>query len=140
MNILLIKAKGLTSEHPSVTPPLGLMYIAGYLRNLNPSHRINIIDLRVRNLSSHKLAEIMEEFSPQVVGISAVTMEALSMHEIAAIAKATLPEAKVVVGGPHPSSFVNKTIADTNIDYIVIGEGELTFAELVKSIEEGRNV
>ncbi len=140
MNILLIKAKGLTSEHPSVTPPLGLMYIAGYLRNVNPSHKINIIDLRVKNLSTDKLVGLIEEFDPQVIGISSVTMEALSMHEIAAIAKATSPHSKVVVGGPHPSSFVNKTIVDTNIDYIIISEGELTFAELVKSIEDGGDV
>lgn len=137
MNILLIKARGTSAEHPSVTPPIGLMYIAAYLKKINPSHRIEIIDLRVKNLPMNKLREAVEGFNPQVVGISAVTMESLNMHEIAAVVKSQLSDCKVVVGGPHPSSFVRQTISDSNIDFIVVGEGELTFAELIKSLENG---
>lgn len=140
MNILLIKAKGTSIEHPSLTPPLGLMYIAAYLKKINPSHKIEMIDLRVQNLPMNKLREVAEGFNPQVVGISAVTMESLDMHEIAAVVKSQLSECKIVVGGPHPSSFIRPTISDSNIDYIVIGEGELTFAELIKVLDNGDNI
>lgn len=137
MNILLLKARGasLLTYH-SATQPLGLMYIASCLKRKHPSINIKIIDTRVTKFSREKLRVLLEEFHPEITGISAVTMEANSMHELAGIVKATLPECKVIAGGPHPTSFLKKTLEDMNIDFTVKGEGELTFEELVESIKK----
>lgn len=140
MNILLIKAKCITKEHPLITPPLGLMYLSAYIKQHNPAHNFKIIDMRMNQVSNKELARILDDYNPQVVGISAVTMEAVNMHEISAIVKETLPECKVVAGGPHPSSFIQKTLSDMNIDYLVLGEGEVTFYELLENIEKGGDI
>lgn len=139
MKILLIKARGLTFQNFHITPPLGLMYLAGYLRETFKNIEVKILDTRVyKNRYKERLAVELKDFEPAMVGISAVTMEAKSMHEIAGMVKEVLPESKVVVGGAHPTSFLRRTLEDRNIDYVVRGEGEETFAELVRVIvEEG---
>jgi len=140
MNILLIKSTGLTKENPGVTYPLGLMYLSAMVKHHSPSYKIRIIDLRVTKLSTHKLAEIVESFNPQIVGISAVTMEAINMHEVAAVAKDVIPDSIVITGGPHPTAFYKKILEDPNIDYAVIGEGEETFLELLHTLEKGGDI
>ncbi len=141
MNILLIKSTGLTFQNFSVTPPLGLMYLAAYVRERVKGVNLKILDTRVSKDGYREiLLRELKDFEPTIVGISAVTMEAKSMHEIAGMVKGVLPESKVVVGGPHPTSFLRRTLEDRNIDYVVRGEGEETFAELVEVIKEGGDV
>lgn len=140
MNVLLLKAEGLTSQNNAVTPPLGLMYLASYLKGKHPSINIKIVDTRVANSKQKEFKKLLEDFHPDITGISAVTMEANSMHELAGIVKKTVPDCKVIAGGPHPTSFLEKTLRDTNIDFVVRGEGELTFEELVETIKTGGNI
>ncbi len=135
MNILLLKAEGKTLLSNTVTPPLGLMYLSSYIKRNHPSINIKIIDTRVTKLSPKKLKALLEDFRPEVTGISALTMEAESMHKLAEMVKKTIPESKVIAGGPHPTAFLKRTLADSNIDFVVKGEGELTFNELVDTIE-----
>ena len=48
--------------------------------------------------------------------------------------KEVQPDLTVVVGGPHPSAYTDQVMADLNIDYAVLGEGELTADELDQAI------
>ena len=137
MNVLLIKPSGLAFHNFSVTQPLGLMYLASYLRKDDPRrHHIRIADLRLSSSSPDVLADIAREFRPDVVGISALTMEARGLHHAAATVKAMCPDCRVVAGGPHPSVFYEQTLADAHIDCVVLGEGEITFKELVQAFEQ----
>jgi radical SAM superfamily enzyme YgiQ (UPF0313 family) len=45
----------------------------------------------------------------------------------------------VVVGGPHPTTEPIEYLASSSIDYVVVGEGEQTFLELVRAIESKRS-
>jgi len=48
-------------------------------------------------------------------------------------------EAKIIVGGPHPSSLPEECLKDNpNIDFVVIGEGENTLRELVNHLSENK--
>ncbi|HEY4716340.1 MAG TPA: radical SAM protein [bacterium] len=141
MNILLIKAAGITNYNSAVTHPLGIMYLASYLKKYCSSElNIKLLDMRVQNMSSKKLSQFIETFNPDIAGISAITMEANNMHEIAKELRRSAPRCKVIAGGPHPTSFVSKTLADRNIDCVVAGEGEKTFYEIVESSKHANNI
>ena len=56
----------------------------------------------------------------------------------AASRASTLPGARVVCGGPHPSVAAEDVLEDAAVDYVVRGEGELTFVELLDGLEDGR--
>lgn len=139
MKVLLIKAGFVPKRFNVITTPLGIAYLASYLREKEPYIRLKLYDIRIEKPDDNQLYSMIKEFSPDVVGISSITMEAHEMHRIALITKRVSPKIKVIAGGPHPSLFPEDTLSDMNIDYIVRGEGEITFHKLVTALASGRD-
>ena len=108
-----------------------------YRRTLfDPTHRI-----------WQEIRDIISDFAPTVVGISAKSSTFASVLRVAGIAKEINPGTIVVVGGPHPSAIFSK-VSDRkgaensltsyrNIDYFIVGEGEETIVELLQAFEKG---
>ena len=78
-----------------------------------------------------EIEQQVRNFKPNVVGITTMTSKFPMAIRVAAIAKTLDPDIQVVIGGHHSSIFGQKLIQDRNIDFAVIGEGEITFLELV---------
>jgi len=138
MRILLIKASYYYYHNRGVSPPLGLMYLASFLREKEKDVKIKIIDTRVECQKEGKIKEKIIEFKPDIVGISAITVEAKKMHSIAKEVKEVSRNIPVIVGGPHPTSYPEEVMTDENIDYAVIREGEKTFLEIVRCLSSGK--
>jgi len=151
--VVLIKASDISHYRPlmppwvweigknynfAMTPPLGIMSIASVLRN--KGHEVGIIDMRETELKNQSLKGEIEKHSPEIVGISAITTEAPSLHAIAKVAKEVDKKTFVIAGGPHASSFIQKVLSDPNIDCAVIGEGEEIAQELVDAIVRKRDI
>lgn len=136
--ILLFRTMKITKDYFLISPPMGLMYIVSVLRQ-SGNYEIKIIDMRLDKLGVEDIVKKFKEFQPDIVGISVFTQEANLMHWIAGRIKEENPRCKIIVGGPHATSYPKEILEDLNIDYVVIGEGERTTVELVKSIEEGKN-
>ncbi len=108
--------------------PLALETLAGNL----DGHDVAILDLKV---DPQGLAAALASFSPDLVGITAVTCEANTACRIALEAKERTG-AVVVVGGIHAScdpEFFNRP----GIDFVVVGIGKASFRELVDALEAG---
>ncbi|MFA5089606.1 MAG: radical SAM protein [Candidatus Omnitrophota bacterium] len=133
MKILLIRPNSGIVKTP---PPLGLMYIAGYIRNKMPVE-IKIVDARRGRLDEAGIRKVVEQFGPDIVGITGLHFESIGAHAIAKIAKSLNKVCIVVLGGPYASSDYAGALKDASIDYCVVGEGEESFYELAKSISEG---
>jgi len=130
---------------PSV--PMGLMYLAAYLRKFGLKSRIIELGIfnrqeaivandRVRfGLSNQKILSILKKEKPKIVGITSMySVFYRDVIEIAATIKKFDSRIKVVVGGNHPSSYYQYILKDKDIDFAVIGEGEQTFLELCQAI------
>ncbi len=72
----------------------------------------------------------MRRRRPQLVGVSVFTAGARSAAGYAEIAKRH--GAFVVLGGYHPSALPDEVLGLPHVDAVVRGQGELTFAELVR--------
>ena len=120
----------------SLMPPLGLMYLASYLRRRDDAD-VRIIDMTPSRIGYDNLGEEIRNFRPDWLGISALTFESLGLHRVAAIAKVIRPGLPVVAGGPHPSAYTNRVMEDGNIDFAVVGEGELTADDLNHALRTG---
>ena len=142
MKILLAKSAHITSTAISILPPLGLLYLAGSVRRFRAQDEVKMIDLRVATEREYR--DILATWRPDVVGISTITVESEHAHRLASIAKQaakqTRSEAAVIVGGPHATGYFNEILADTNVDYAVLHEGELTFVELLNAIENRSDI
>ena len=136
MRLLFIKPRFIERGLNVITPPIGLAYLASYLREREKDAKIKILDMLFHN--EEDLIDEIKNFSPDVVGISSLTVEADSMHRIALLTKRISRNIVVVAGGPHPTLFPRDVLSDGNIDYVVKGEGEKTFHELFISLYGGR--
>jgi anaerobic magnesium-protoporphyrin IX monomethyl ester cyclase len=128
MRILLINPAptGTLKATGVLFPPLGLLYVAAYAER--EGHQVVVRDLAV----CRKKEEI--DFNKyDLVGISTDTTRHRQALQLAKRAKAN--GCTVVMGGPHPG-YVNEEILSTKrVDFIVHGEGEVTFSELVAALE-----
>jgi len=114
-------------------PPLGLLYLAGYIKKYS-DYELKIIDAQVEKFNYSQLKEKIKEFNPDVVGITAMTFTLLDVIKTAETAKEACPSAKIVIGGPHVQIYPEETANLKNVDYVVLGEGEKIFLELIQNI------
>ncbi len=132
------------------TEPLGLLYLAGYLRKFGLESKILVLGIfdikkaiiskkRVRfGLSDKEIISRIKKENPKVVGITSMySVYYRDVMEIAETIKKFDKKIKIVIGGNHPSSYYPYVLKDRNIDFAVIGEGELTFLELCQKILKG---
>jgi len=108
-------------------PPLGLLYIAAYVEK--EGHQVVVKDLAVR-----KKKEEIDFKKYDVVGISTDTTRHRQALQLAKKAKAG--GCMVVMGGPHPSYVDEEILSTQRVDFIVRGEGEITFSELVATLQK----
>ncbi len=79
-------------------------------------------------------------FAPDVVGITSKTQNYASAQILIEIAKRIRPDVRIVVGGPHPSMAGEQVLENQDVDVAVVGEGEETIVELLKTLETGSSL
>lgn len=70
-----------------------------------------------------------------IYGITMMSVDYLDVKKAAEIIKEVKPNSKTVTGGPHPSICTEEVEKTGCFDYIVTGEGEITFPKLVREIK-----
>ena len=111
-------------------PPINLTSVASYLTDLEVE--VGILDAKVLNLDYRKLKKKIAKFNPDLVGVSVFVSAAINhCYEVAKAAKEVNPNCVVVFGGRHPTWVPEETLAAKNVDYLVRGEGDLTFREFI---------
>ena len=140
MNVLLLSMPDSFEHMPAVAirmPNGALSSLAG---NVDPHHRVAVADLvlvqdRVRDV----VARLVREQEPDVVGLSVMTFQRRTAHRLIELVRALRPGVRIVVGGYDPSLAPDAYAdpASGAADFIVRGEGELTFRELCRAVESG---
>ncbi|MGB9498107.1 MAG: B12-binding domain-containing radical SAM protein, partial [Dissulfuribacterales bacterium] len=139
MKILLIYPycleKRIHEEDVSV-PPIGLYYVGAMLKA--HGYDVEILNWHNMNREPERMRQILKEKRPSVVGLSLLHANRWGGIEVARMAKATDPNVKVVFGGVGPTFLWRHFLRHfKEVDYVVVGEGELSFLELVRCIEKG---
>ncbi|MFW9913260.1 MAG: B12-binding domain-containing radical SAM protein [Candidatus Thorarchaeota archaeon] len=118
-----------------VSPPLGLGYVASYLREFG-SHEVLIHDGMLHQTTDDEFADLVSDYRPDIVGISAQATPAIyDVYRFAAVVKDCDPDCNVVVGGAHASFSDDLILRDApQIDFVVRGEGERVMLELLERI------
>jgi radical SAM superfamily enzyme YgiQ (UPF0313 family) len=137
MNVLLLSMPDSFEHMPPVAirmPNGALTSLAG---NVDDHHRVAVADLI---LASDKVREtvtrLVQEFDPRVVGLSVMTFQRRTAERIIDLLREVKPGLKIVVGGYDPSLAAD-AYEQMRVDYIVRGEGEFTFRELLRALERG---
>jgi anaerobic magnesium-protoporphyrin IX monomethyl ester cyclase len=98
---------------------------------------VRIIDAAAENLSVEQTIVEIKEYKPDIVGISSTTAGIVASGKLAECLKALDKSIITIIGGCHVTSLPEETLAEFNgFDIAVIGEGEVTFTEILKAINE----
>ena len=110
--------------------PWNLCQVAAMIEEI--SSEVKIIDAYKDNLSKDDLAKEIKNFNPDIIGIT-VLMDQYgeAAHISAKIAKLVSKNIIVVLGGVYATANPKRAITDKNIDYVVIGEGEYVFKQVI---------
>lgn len=117
--------------------PLGLLYLASYLREHHPEVDVRIVDLFADYPEPAEAAARIAALEPDLVGIGSFNVDGAVAHQVAEAVKRARPNVPVVFGGPYASCSWRSILRDRNVDAAVIGEGEETFLELVRTLDAG---
>lgn len=140
MKILLVYSypleKRVFYEEDIKVPPIGIYYVASVLKE-------NGYDVEIINWYEEKergyIEEEIRKIGPDIIGFSVLNANRWSAIEISEIAKKIDPKIKIVFGGPS-ATFLWKHFLKNfpSVDYILLGEAEYTFLELLRDIEKGK--
>ncbi|HWP98944.1 MAG TPA: radical SAM protein [Vicinamibacterales bacterium] len=142
MRLLLFSLPDSFEHTPALVmrmPNGGLASLAG---NVDRHHEVAVADLvLVQDRVVPTVERLVRALEPEVVGFSIMTFQRRTAHRLIRFVRLLRPQARIVVGGYDPS-LATEAYEDPalGVDYVVRGEGDVTFRELVRAIEAGRPV
>jgi radical SAM superfamily enzyme YgiQ (UPF0313 family) len=169
MKVLLIHPPWLKFFGRSLTsPPVALNSIASYIKRELPEVQIDIYNADHSNdavdqisnsflfASGHEeylrrlndfndniwkeVKKVISDYQPDIIGISSMTASFISGLNVSKISKEINSEIIIVFGGKHSTALPENTLINSSIDFVVIGEGEETFKDLILNINSPNKV
>ena len=120
-------------------PHLGLLAIATYIKQ--EGYEPVIFDSRKYLQQGKDFWPVLErEIKDSLcVGLSVMTAQVDSALRIASKIKQNYPKMPLVWGGYHPSLFPKQTLDDPLVDFVIQGEGDWSFLDVLKALELGED-
>ncbi|MFH0954245.1 MAG: radical SAM protein [Verrucomicrobiota bacterium] len=155
MKTILIQPPALQSQdsYSSFTqPPLGIAYLAAYAKSLG--FDVSVLDavgpafqrtcpwpgapgLLLQGMPLDEVVSRLPQ-DAEVVGFSCMFTHAWPMvRELMHRVRAALPKAFLIAGGEHATAMPERVLRDGRLDLIVLGEGEMTFGEVLEKLKLG---
>ncbi len=136
-NLIIREGSCVTSGSPIVLrEPIAIEYLGGYLKNKG----YEVIIIQQGNLSDEQMVDKIIECKPDVVGMSvhATYIHNYSLNIAKRIKKAD-DRIYIVFGGNHPTGNPY-LLEDNNVDYVIMGEGEEVFYQLLLRLSDNGDV
>ncbi|OPZ93168.1 MAG: (Dimethylallyl)adenosine tRNA methylthiotransferase MiaB [Firmicutes bacterium ADurb.Bin419] len=120
----------------SYVMPLGFAYLKAHIPS---EHNVKVIDLAINKIDcqSEEFKEMFQSFNPDIVGISCWSFNSKEAFEIAKTVKCLKKDVKVIMGGIHSTVAPGNVIENENVDFVLRGEGEISFPALIREIQKG---
>lgn len=125
------------TQRSSFNFPWGIAYIARYL--LNDGYQVEVIDGHAMQLEKEEIVQQILDTKCDILGISAFSTQYNAVRVISKAVKESLG-IKVIVGGPLSHYSYKLTLDTTDVDFCVIGEGEMTVVDLLRNINSPEKV
>ena len=132
---LIGKNPAIVEKHRGFNPPLGVLSLAGYLEE-HTDHEVEVIDAQPPGWSYEELAQQIAQRSFDVCGITAMTFTLIDVIKTCRVVRRVNPQCSIVLGGAHVHLFPDETIRLPEVDYLIQGEGEITFADFLDKLDD----
>lgn len=118
--------------------PLGMAYITSYARSRG--YEVELVDANALGWTYNDLEEKIRKYAPDVIGTTLLTPSAKEGFNLFKLAKNINPDIITVAGGPHATVVPEDVLKRGPVDICVMGEGEETMYDILKSLEMGRDL
>ena len=119
------------SDVKSSSPPIGILSLASMIRKYG--YKVVVVDAHAEGLDINQIKAVIQKEKPDVVGVTAMTVMISAAAEIAKIAKECDSKIVTILGGVHVTAEPIETLNRySQIDYAIIGEGEVAFTEFLE--------
>jgi anaerobic magnesium-protoporphyrin IX monomethyl ester cyclase len=155
--ILLISPPAFTKKSPrdiNPLPPMGLGYLASIAER--SGIQVKILDCLIHGweheeyvntdlvrvgLSDKDIQDRIIQFKPDMVGINCQFSRQYKIyHQMFSLIKRIDPRIIVVAGGPHATVCPEEVLSDENCDYVLLGEAEESFQELIIALQKDTDI
>lgn len=130
-----------TDKKRTIAMPPAFAYLQRYYRSGNLSPFKLFSHYRHYGLPWEEIRERIRRADADVIGVSALFTpfyrEAL---RVAAIAKELDAARPVIIGGAHVNACPTQVLANPNVDFVLLGEGERTLPELISAFDTGKSI
>lgn len=143
MRVLLINSN--VKDDLLAAPPLGLCYVANAAEAAG--HEVRALDLCFsRNRLVRQLRDAVGSFAPDVIGLSIRNIDNVNMiHPVSYLPGIVeivreirgITDVPLVVGGSGASLMPEEILRVLGADFIVVSDGEESFANLLRALERG---
>ncbi len=116
-------------------PPLGLLSLAAVLEE--SSYEVKVYDSDLLNSAVGEMVDFVKDFNPDFVGIYCNTSNYNRVIDYADSIK-KIKNAPICLGGPHPIIMPEEVLKNESVDFVIMGEGELTIIELLEFLNKGK--
>jgi anaerobic magnesium-protoporphyrin IX monomethyl ester cyclase len=140
MQILLLSMPDSFEHTPTIAMRMPNGALGSLAGNVDGHHQVATVDLVLAQASvTSTITQLMSRLAPDIVGLSVMTFQRETARRIIALVRALKPDTLIVVGGYDPTLAADEwTHPGLGVDVIVRGEGDITFRELVRAVEQGR--
>ncbi len=116
-------------------PPVGLAYLAGYIKKVHPDIKIEILD----QLTLKQILSSLKKNKPDIIGLGATCLNYYKVKTLGKILAKEVPDSLLVIGGVYITT-MPESFKDSPFDIGLLGESEKNFSELIKNIKKNQGV
>ena len=141
MRILLIDADTFREAPENRTAyyshhPVGLLYLVSSALIHHPELEFRVFHTATSTEPEKALKELLESFRPALTGLRSLSAARETFAKMSATIRAWNAGVPIVAGGPYPSASFDEILKTRLADLVVIGEGEVTFSELMTRMKQ----
>jgi len=132
---------GENTAYSRFVPPVasaGIAYIAALLEK--EGNDVMIVDQYANKMTNEQLLRKIYIEKPQIIGFSCLTPTIKNVERLVIQIKKSNKEVRIVLGNTHATIFVEELLNKKIADIVVRGEGEYTMLEIIKAIEQKREL
>jgi anaerobic magnesium-protoporphyrin IX monomethyl ester cyclase len=131
LKILLLSMPDSFEHMPSIAVRMPNGALSSLAGNVDPHHQVAVADLiLVQRSVRQTLQRLMAQFDPDLVGLSVMTFQRSTARRVIELLRSIKPHLRIVAGGYDPS-LATPAYMESDVGYIVRGEGEITFRDLL---------
>lgn len=133
--------QNLGDDVAGIEPPFLVAVMAAYLRA--QGYSAAIIDANAENISPNDVAERVKKHAPMLAAVivygsqPSASTQNMSNAGLICQALSSSTDAKVAMGGLHPSALPERTLTEEAVDFVIQGEGFQTLAGLLSALSSG---